>query len=197
MNYQSYVEVFEAILQSEKPQPPYDNPDYLNYTKLNYSRMNRWVKTMELEPNLVSVLKGMDKRQHWIIILEPWCGDVAHSLPFLMRLAEQSPQITYDLQLRDSEPFLINSYLTNGTKSIPKLIVRDEDGIDLFTWGARPREAQQLMERLKAEKADFEIIKTELQNWYNEDKGRSLQIELLQLFTAIKQPNSENKLDNV
>lgn len=179
MNYSEYTALFEEILKSERPQPPYDNPDYFEYTRLNYSRMTRWNKTLQLNEELVNRLKGLDRRQHWIIIVEPWCGDVAHSLPFLVRLAEQSPMVTYELQLRDSEPFLINSYLTRGTKSIPKLIVRDEEGRDLFTWGARPEKAQQLMNELKAANTDWETTKVELQNWYNNDRGTSLQRELL------------------
>ena len=179
MNYSEYTALFEEIIKSERPQPPYDNPDYLEYTRLNFSRMTRWNKTLQLNEELVNRLKGLDRRQHWIIIVEPWCGDVAHSLPFLVRLAEQSPMVSYELQLRDSEPFLINSYLTRGTKSIPKLIVRDEEGRDLFTWGARPEKAQQLMNELKAANTDWETTKVELQNWYNNDRGTSLQRELL------------------
>lgn len=182
MNCQEYLTLFEGILNSKAPQPPYDNPDYFEYTRLNFSRMNRWMKTLELDQGLVHELKGLAKRQHWIIIVEPWCGDVAHSLPFLVRLAGQNPIITYELQLRDSEPFLINSYLTRGTKSIPKLIVRDEEGKDLFTWGARPEAAQQLMNELKASNTDWETVKVQLQNWYNADKGVSLQRELLHLM---------------
>ncbi len=185
MDYQTYLKLFEEILNNENPPAPYDKPDYLNYTKLNFTRMNRWMKTMQLDESLVEMLKNIKKKQHWIILLEPWCGDVSHSLPFLIRLAEQSPLITYDLQQRDSEPFLINSYLTRGTKSIPKLIVRDEDGNDLFTWGARPEAAQQLMDSLKASNTDWETIKIKLQNWYNEDKGKSLQRELKELFTKV------------
>jgi hypothetical protein len=146
--------------------------------------MNRWLKTMQMDAELVYMLKNLDERQHWIIIIEPWCGDVAHTLPFLVRLAKGSPMISYDLQLRDSEPFLINAYLTNGTKSIPKLIARDESGKDLFTWGARPKAAQQFADSLKAANMDFETIKLHLQNWYNEDRGRSLQQDLKELIAV-------------
>lgn len=186
MTFQEYVQLFDDILASNTPQPPYNKPDYLHYTRLNLSRMNRWLKTMQLDEDVVNMLKNMNERQHWMIIVEPWCGDVSHSLPFLVRLAEQSPMITYDLQLRDSEPFLINTYLTNGTKSIPKLIVRDAEGHDLFTWGARPKAAQQLMERLKATGADFDTVKEQLQKWYNQDKGRSLQQELKEKLQEAK-----------
>lgn len=182
MNYREYQQLFDDILSSSDSQPPYNNTDYMNYTKLNQARMKRWDKTMQLDEELVSALREIPQKQHWIIIVEPWCGDVSHILPFLVRLAEQSSNITYDLQLRDSEPFLINSYLTNGGKSIPKLIARDEAGNDIFVWGPRPKEAQELMTGLKARNADFETIKTELQNWYNADKGQSLQKELLEFY---------------
>jgi len=146
--------------------------------------MKRWDKHMKLDENLVSRLKQITSPQHWIILTEPWCGDAAHIVPFLIRMTEQNTHITYDLQLRDSEPFLIESYLTNGTRSIPKLIVRNGQDNDLFTWGPRPEGAQQLMNRMKAGNADFETTKIALQNWYNNDKGISLCGELANLFRA-------------
>lgn len=185
MTYQAYKDLFEEIIKSESPQAPYDNKDYMTYTKVNLARMKRWEKTMILNADLVNEIKTLNQAQHWIIIVEPWCGDAAHLLPFLVRLAELNPMISYDLQLRDSEPFLINSYLTNGGKSIPKLIVRDDKGNDLFTWGPRPEGAQNLMEELKAANANFEMIKTELQQWYNTDKGNELFQELLGFFKPV------------
>ncbi|HET8886941.1 MAG TPA: thioredoxin family protein [Salinimicrobium sp.] len=182
MNYAAYKNLFEAILNSENPPSPYDQAEYIVYTKMNFSRMKRWEKTMKLDEELVNKLKNLDQKQHWIIIVEPWCGDAAHILPFLVNLAETSENITYDLQLRDSEPFLINSYLTNGGKSIPKLIARDENGNDIFTWGPRPEKAQVLMQMLKEADAEFEKIKLELQTWYNKDKGKSLFLELLEFY---------------
>lgn len=182
MTYQQYTKLCEEILNTNPPAPPYDKPGYLNYTKLNYTRMKRWMQTLELNKNLVQVIKSINEPQQWIVIIEPWCGDVAHILPVLIKLANENSLITYDLQLRDSEPFLINNYLTNGRKSIPQFIVRDANGKDLFYWGSRPAGAQQLMDELITSKAELETIKIELQNWYNRDKGESLQKELEQLF---------------
>lgn len=182
MNYQEYLDLFKDILNSKDPQPPYDQAEYIVYTKTNLARMRRWEKTMKLDDKLVNKLQHLDQKQHWIIILEPWCGDAAHILPFLVRLANSSEKISYELQLRDSEPFLINSYLTNGGKSIPKLIVRDEAGKDLFTWGPRPKEAQVLVSKLKESNADFEKIKLELQTWYNKNKGTSFFKELGEFY---------------
>lgn len=187
MNYSEYTQLFEQILTSNNPPAPYDNPDYFNYTKLNESRMKRWVKTMEIDEELKAVLETVQVKQHWIIITEPWCGDASHIVPFLVRFSEFSDNITCELQLRDTEPFLIDEYLTNGGKAIPKLISRDEEGNDLFVWGPRPEGAQDLMNRLKAENADFEKIKVELQNWYNNDKGCQIQRELKEILTSVNE----------
>ncbi|MBL3657186.1 thioredoxin family protein [Fulvivirga sediminis] len=184
MDYQDYKRLFEEILNSDNPAPPYDNPNYLNYTKLNFSRLKRWYKTLQLDEELVREVKNV-KAQKWIIITEPWCGDAGASLAFLVKLAEQNPNITYDIQLRDQEPFLIDSYLTNGGKSIPKLVVRDANDNDLFTWGPRPKGAQELVAELKAAEVSHEVLTEQVQNWYNKDKGVELQAEILQLLRAV------------
>ncbi|HRN55185.1 MAG TPA: thioredoxin family protein [Agriterribacter sp.] len=182
MNYTGYKQLFDEILSVPNPASPYDNDIYLDYTRLNRSRMKRWDKQPVPDENLVSRITQVASPQHWVIITEPWCGDAAHIVPFLIKLAEQNNLISYDIQLRDSEPFLIENYLTNGTRGIPKLIVRDESGNDIFNWGPRPKGAQELLDKMKADNADFETIKIALQNWYNQDKGLSLCRELAEYF---------------
>lgn len=187
MNFQEYSTYFESILKKAEtePQPPYDNPEYLEYTKLNWSRMNRWFKTVKISEELLETIKEINKPQHWIVITEPWCGDAAHNIPFIEMVANLNPLISISYELRDTEPFLIDQYLTNGTKSIPKLIIRDEQGNDLVTWGPRPRNCQKMYADLVSENADFERVKTEIQNWYNANKGVDIQNELKELITQI------------
>lgn len=182
MTYTEYKALFDAILDNPNPAPPYDSEAYLEYTKLNRSRIRRWDSQLVLSEKIVEQLQQLNEPRNWIIITEPWCGDAAHLVPFLVRMAEQSNYIRYDIQLRDSEPFLIDRYLTDGTKSIPKLIVRDDAGKDLFTWGPRPEGARQLMAEQKALQLDFESIKIALQKWYNDDKGESVCRELSALL---------------
>ncbi|MGN7205214.1 thioredoxin family protein [Pedobacter sp. SAFR-022] len=184
MDFPTYKVFFKAVLDSAKSLPPYNNPDYHNYTKLNWSRQRRWLSVGELDDTLVQHLKQLDKPQQWIVITEPWCGDAAHILPFLYMLSEQNPLIKLDIQLRDSEPFLIEQYLTRNAKSIPKFVIRDGSNKDLLVWGPRPEQCQVLYDRLKAEHASDEEIKLQLQWWYNEDKGQSLQKELFQAMNG-------------
>jgi hypothetical protein len=85
--------------------------------------------------------------------------------------------------LRDEEPFLIDQYLTNGGKSIPILVIRNEHGEDIAVWGPRPTKAQELFLKLKEEGKEFADIKEEIQKWYNEDKGTEIQAELKSLLS--------------
>ena len=182
MNFDTYLQLFETILHNPQPPAPYDHPDYLEYTRLNFSRTKRWMKTVALNKDLLAHVRNGPQVQQWIVIVEPWCGDVPATLPIIIKLAEAAPQVMYDIQLRDSEPFLINQYLTGSSKSIPKLIIRNAAGKDLAVWGPRPAGAQAVVDQLKAEGADFERLKTELQQWYNNDAGSTMQQELLQLL---------------
>ncbi|GAA6765769.1 thioredoxin family protein [Flavobacterium sp. CGRL1] len=187
MNFNQYKNCFKDIVDKDPAEHnlPYNNPDYLDYTKLNWSRMNRWFKTGKLSDALVKTIHSVKSPQNWIIITEPWCGDASHNIPFIEMIAGENPLISVSYQLRDSEPHLIEKYLTNGTKSIPKLIIRDEENIDLGTWGPRPFDCQNLYSDLLKENAGFEKIKLEIQNWYNADKGASIQQELDYLIKQI------------
>lgn len=182
MNFSQYIIYTADILSRSVQQPPYDTAVYLDYTRLNFSRMNRWTKTLELNEELAEVVRSINRPQSWIIIAEPWCGDAAPALPFIVALSEINPLVQYSIQLRDEEPFLINQYLTDGGKSIPKLIARDSEGKDLFVWGPRPVSAQLFMDKLSAEGADKMNIVAQLQSWYNTDRGACMQQELLGLF---------------
>lgn len=60
---------------------------------------------------------------------------------------------------------------------------------------SQPKEAQRLINILKAINIDLETTKTALQNWYNEDKGKSLYTEISDRFNENKiiQCNQSNE----
>lgn len=182
MNFEEYHALFSQILTSTKVEAPYDDPEYLNYTKLNKSRQKRWAKNGVILEETKIVFSNLSTKQHWIIISEPWCGDASHIVAFLVKMAELNPMISYEIQLRDSAPFLIEKYLTNGTKAIPKLIIRDENGNDRAVWGPRPEKAQNMFLSLKEANIEKTEQKIALQNWYNEDEGVAIQKEVCALM---------------
>jgi hypothetical protein len=182
MDFEEYLSYFSKVIDAEQTMPPYDDPEYFAYAKLNWSRTQRWLKRGELLDSVQAVLSSITRPQEWLVITEPWCGDAAHALPFIYKMASQNPLVRLSFHLRDQPPHLIDSYLTNGGKSIPKLIVRDEEGKDMFTWGPRPQAAQRVFDENKAAGKDLEFQKESLQHWYNADKGESTQREIADLL---------------
>lgn len=157
---------------------------YAEYLRLNRTRFNRNYKTFKPSEAFLKASQRITFPTHWIIITEPWCGDAAQSVPVLLRLIEQIPSANYSLTLRD-QGSLIDQYLTNGGKGIPKVIVRDEQGIDLLVWGPRTRDAQELFNGLKTTGVELKVLHESLHGWYAKDQGKSLELELLALIQAL------------
>lgn len=183
MKFEEYLDYFESILKNPERYPVYNDQEYLDYTKLNWSRMSRWMKRFIPREDIQVKINSINTKQRWILITEPWCGDAAHSVPQIFKLIKGNVNIDFDIQLRDTEPCLIDKYLTNGGKSIPKLVIRDQNDVDIAVWGPRPSKLQKLFSDLKDEGKDFSEIKEVMQKWYNEDKGTEIQLELVKLLS--------------
>jgi hypothetical protein len=187
MTFEIYESIFDTILQNNNTTSPYDNPMYVEYVKLNQSRQNRWMKKGVITPEISTYIASITKPQTWVIITEPWCGDAAHCVPFIVKIAQGNPLIHLDIQLRDSNESEIENYLTNGGKSIPILIARDDQKRDLFVWGPRPSECTVLVNQLKAQNTSMEEQKVALQQWYNSNQGKAIQEDLLEQLTRLNQ----------
>lgn len=183
MTFEEYLNYFEQIILNPEQYPVYQDENYYNYSKLNWSRTNRWLNKFEPNDELKALISSIQEPQTWIIITEPWCGDAAHSVPQLINMVENNANIKVDIQLRDEEPFVIENYLTNGGKSIPKLIIRDANNNDLAVWGPRPQKLQELYLFWKEEGVEFNAMKESLQKWYNEDKGVEIQNDIIKLLS--------------
>lgn len=123
----------------------------------------------------------------WVVLAEAWCGDTAHGLPVLARMAEASAgRISLHILLRSDHPDVMAAHQTNGKNSIPKLICLDvATRRELGTWGPRPAEAQYLSTKLHEDK-DLRItqILKQMNAWYETDRGFSIQRELLALLPS-------------
>jgi hypothetical protein len=101
-------------------------------------------------------------------------------------MAELSERIDLKIVFRDENEDLMNLFLSNGTKSIPKLIILDKITLEVLgDFGPRPIGAKQLILDYKAKHGIVdETAKTNLQLWYLHDKGLSTQKEILDLMLA-------------
>jgi thiol-disulfide isomerase/thioredoxin len=156
----------------------------VNYTALNNRRMKRWDKTFKLSESDKLLIEKWNKPVLWLVLTESWCGDAAPSIPVMNKIAEASANITLKAALRDENQELMNLFRTNGTLSIPKLIMVDEESKEVLnSWGPRPTKATQMVEDYKKENGELTAqFKEDLQNWYNKDKGQNILEDLLQLL---------------
>lgn len=188
-SYPEYRKIVTDLLYEGKSTGNEQSESLTNYSKLNEARMNRLDKTVKISEEVISKLQNLDNHYFWLVISEGWCGDAAQILPILNKMAHDSnKKIDLRIVFRDENSELMDHYLTNGGRAIPKvIIVCKEAGIVRADWGPRPKGASELMENYKKEFGVIdEKIKTDLQLWYLADKGISVQEELIEIMENIK-----------
>ena len=190
MTYTEYMDLTKKLVLAESTTGETD-PDRVNFTALNYKRALRLNKTIQIPEAEKAIFGRLQTKQIWLLITESWCGDAAQTLPVLNKLAEASENIELRVVLRDEHPELMDHFLTNGTRSIPKLIILTPNLEVMATWGPRSAAATQLVTDYKQQfgKIDAEF-KTQLQIWYNKDKGVSIINELAAVVQEIEKQES-------
>jgi hypothetical protein len=184
--YQDYMLLMELVVLEKSTTGPKQSEEMAHYTKMNLQRMLRLNKTVVVNEDLAKVVSDVRVPQTWYILTEAWCGDAAQTLPVLWAAARLNPAIDIRLLLRDENPDLMDRYLTNGGRSIPKLIAVDREFNELFSWGPRPASAQGLLEAYKADpEKTYKTFSEEIQRWYIEDKTQSVQREILLLLQGV------------
>ncbi len=186
MDYSEYNLLFKQ-LAGEGRTTGEQTPEKINYTKLNFSRTKRLDKTAEIFEENIESFKSISEKQIWLVISEPWCGDAAQTLPFLNKIAELSENIDLKILLRDENPELMDQFLTNGSRSIPIVIMLDENLNVFQTFGPRSIAAAKLVTdyKLKHGKID-DAFKEMLQIWYNNDKGISVVEDIWKMIPTTK-----------
>lgn len=186
-NYAEYWELIRKLIAEDKTTGDNHSEMFLHYTKLNMQRSERLDRKIELKTELKAALKSLERKLGWVALAEWWCGDVAQNLPAINKMAEASDNIELKILLRDEHPEIIEQYLTDGARSIPKLICLDaETHEELGVWGPRPAPAQALLHKHKAnpDKMPKEKFYEQIQLWYARDKNETIQQEFIQMLAA-------------
>lgn len=188
-SYEEYRKLMTDLLQEGKSTAVEQTDERTHYSELNESRMRRLDKTMTITDENKCKLKGLNNHYIWLVLTESWCGDAAQILPILNKMTlESNEKIELKLALRDENEDLMNHFLTNESKAIPKLIMIDkETGSVLGDWGPRPQGAIDLIENYKEKFGVIdETAKADLQLWYLHDKGLSTQNEIIRLIQDVE-----------
>ncbi|CAM4034153.1 thioredoxin family protein [Flavobacterium antarcticum] len=183
-SYEEYRNKIKDLLAEGKSSGDEQSDEILAYSQLNETRMNRLDKTIKITPETEAFLSVLNTEYIWLVLSEGWCGDAAQILPIINKMAQVSDKVELKIAFRDENPELMNLYLTNGGKSIPKMIILDKNTLEVLAdWGPRPADAIKLILDYKAKHGIVdEIAKADLQMWYLHDKGVSTQKEIVSLL---------------
>ena len=185
ISYADYRNLIKTLISAEKSTGTEQSEDRLNFSILNDKRMDRLDKTLTISAETQNSLDNLNKGFTFLVIAEGWCGDAAQILPIINKVSEASTKIDFKIVLRDENEDLMNQYLTNGSKSIPKVLILDQENNVLDSWGPRPAVASKMVVDYKAQNGSLdEEFKKNLQIWYNKDKGHNTQNELVGLLHA-------------
>ena len=190
LTYKSYKELVKKLSEQNSTTGNEKTEALANYTKLNHTRMNRWDKTLKIPEAMQQKIGDFKQHVTWLVITESWCGDAAHVIPVLNKISEINHHINMKIVLRDENLELMDLFLTNGNRSIPKLImIDDETGDVLNTYGPRPTKATLLVDTYKTKHGGLTPeFKEDLQHWYNTNKGQNIIDDVTNLLCEF-QPN--------
>lgn len=194
-SYLEYRKLVTDLLREGKSTGDVQSEDLTHYSSLNETRMNRLEKTIKITDENSSKLKTLQNEFVWLVISEGWCGDAAQLLPIFDKMVQAADgKIEMRIVLRDENVDLMDHFLTNKGRAIPKLIVIDKESSGaLAHWGPRPKGATELIANYKKEHGVLdETIKTELQLWYLHDKGNTTQAEIIDMMMDLDRDIIEN-----
>lgn len=153
--------------------------------KLNLQRTKRILKTYEVNTELKELITAIDSGQIWMVLTEDWCGDSAQVLPIIYKLSELNKKIDLRILERDRNTDIMDNYLTNGNRGIPKLVVFDLEGNELFNWGPRPEAAKKIVRDAKKTGIEKSEWQKTLHTWYAQDKGREVEKEFIEILSSV------------
>jgi hypothetical protein len=184
LSYSEYRIMVSHLLTRGLSTGPEQSEALIKYSELNEVRMNRLDKTIVVGDEINQALTFLKGDYIWLVISEGWCGDAAQIVPVLHKMTDSNSKISMKVVLRDEHVKLMDEFLTNGARAIPKLIVVNSENLEILaTWGPRPSSAAQLIKDYKeAHGVVDETAKTNLQLWYLHDKGLSTQQEVMEVM---------------
>lgn len=159
--------------------PTYD--EYLRRVEKNRDLWRSLTQRVRIPEEILDDAKGAGT-WHFLVLSEDWCGDAVNLLPVLARFVAETDGFDLRVLARDENPDLMDDHLTNGrSRSIPVVMLLDEDYVERAWWGPRPEPIQTwfLQEGFSMESGDRY---KEIRRWYARDKGTTFLREIMDLM---------------
>ena len=157
----------------------------ISATHINAQRIKRIDKQCELHEDLIKITQTITSTYEWILITESWCGDGAQCIPVISKIASMMPTVELKFIFRDENLPIMDDFLTNGSRAIPKLIIiHKESGKVVGSWGPRPQAIQDNFKKEFPNANHDELVKN-LHLWYARDKTNAIQEEFKILLSKL------------
>jgi len=158
---------------------------YRYYSKYNLERQERvendWIPSDTFSQAALAIPKGLT----FLFITDDWCIDSAYSLPMLQKVASERPDLDLIIGLKDDNLELLDRYLTDGARSIPKLVIFNSDGVELAVWGPQPEAIRLIRKNLIDSKAEGSVVSGTTIEWYAEQGIGEVEKELTHLLSGL------------
>ena len=156
-------------------------PEYLEGVEKNRELWHGIMDRVRIPEEAVAAVRSLPSTWHLLALSEDWCGDAVNLLPVVAGLADAVETLQLRVLARDENPDLMDQHLTNGSRSIPIVILLDEEFVERGWWGPRPAPIQTWVVEEGMALASDERYK-EIRRWYARDRGETMLRELLDLM---------------
>jgi len=152
-------------------------------------------KLARVPQSFVDRVRALPGRRHLLVLNEDWCGDAVNTVPAVAKLVSLAPdQVDLRVIGRDANPDIMDAHLTGTSRSIPVVILLDEDYVERGWWGPRPAELQAwVVGPGKAlEKAERY---REIRRWYARDRAFSTLDEIVRMMERASAAQNQSPAD--
>jgi len=183
LSFLEYQDLAKQLLSENKTSGLNQSQEMVDFSKLNIHRMDRILKKGEIGIDTQKSFQKISEPVFILAISEFWCGDAAQNIPWIYLMSKDISEIKFRIVFRDENPELMDAFLTNGSKSIPKVILLNSKMEVCGTWGPRPTSAQNLILENKTSNAlTKEDLHKKLHLWYALNEGKEIQSEFCSLL---------------
>ena len=159
-------------------------PSYLETVRKNEELWRGVYERVRLPAGTLAEARALPGTWRLLALSEDWCGDAVNILPVVARFAEALDRVSLRVLPRDENLDIMDAHLTNGTsRSIPVVILLDEDYRERGWWGPRPGVLQKwvMEEGMKMEPGPRYA---QTRSFYARDKGKAILAEVLDLIRS-------------
>jgi hypothetical protein len=162
-------------------------PAFLDGVQANRDMWHAMARRALLDASAVERIATVEGHWRMLVLVDDWCGDGVNTVPIIAKLADAAPNLDLRILGREEIPEIMDRHLTRGSRSIPVVVLLDEEGRERGWWGPRPRPLQEWFEK-EGRALDKAERYPELRRWYARDRGETTSAEVAELVWCGAQP---------